>query len=307
MNLSIGDITGYLDGQKLNYQYSGKQSLLVSGFCSLSNLKRNSVTWIKKLCNFDIGSMDKSLDLLIITDNAGTDESSTNGYNVITCGNPKQLFFSILARFFAEPQKAAISPASTVETREIGSNVSIGHNCFICKDVVIGNNVIIRNNVVIECKTVIGENTVIGSGVVIGTDGFGYYKDGQGINRKVPHFGGVLIGRDVEIGANTCIDRGTLDDTVIEDNVKIDNLCHIAHNVHIKENVFVIALSMIAGSAVLEKNAYIAPGALVINQATVGENSLVGMGAVVVKSVEAGKVVAGVPARVLRDNTEGNK
>jgi len=83
--------------------------------------------------------------------------------------------------------------------------------------------------------------------------------------------------------------------------VKIDNLCHIAHNVVIKENCNVIALSMLAGSVILEKNAYIAPGALVKNQLTIGENSLVGLGAVVIKNVEANKVVAGVPAKVIKD------
>ena len=118
---------------------------------------------------------------------------------------------------------------------------------------------------------------------------------------KVPHWW-CKIGKNVEIGANTCIDRGTIDDTIIGNNVKIDNLCHIAHNVRLEDNVLVIALSLLGGSCIIKKDAYIAPCAAVMNQITIGENSLIGMGAVVTKNVEPNKVVAGVPAKVLRNN-----
>lgn len=151
-------------------------------------------------------------------------------------------------------------------------------------------------------KVKIGCNTIIHSGVVIGTDGFGYFDNEDGLHEKVEHFGGVSIGDNVEIGANTCIDRGTLDDTYIGNNVKIDNLCHIAHNVTIEENSMVIALSMLGGSSTLKKNVYIAPGVMVMNQVTIGERSLAGMGAVVIKDVQNNKVVIGVPAKELREN-----
>jgi UDP-3-O-[3-hydroxymyristoyl] glucosamine N-acyltransferase len=90
---------------------------------------------------------------------------------------------------------------------------------------------------------------------------------------KAPHMGRVIIGNDVEIGANTCIDRGTLRDTIVGDNVKIDNLCHIAHNVIIEYNVSIIVLSTIAGSVILKENSYIAPSASVINQLTIDKRS----------------------------------
>jgi len=118
----------------------------------------------------------------------------------------------------------------------------------------------------------------------------------------VPHYGGVVIGQNVEIGANTCIDRGTLDDTIIGNNVKIDNLCHIGHNCIIKDNSSIVALSMLGGSAIIEENSYIAPGVMIKNQLKIGENSLIGIGAVVIKDVEKNKVVAGVPAKVIREN-----
>ncbi len=153
----------------------------------------------------------------------------------------------------------------------------------------------------IEGPVVIGYKSIIHSGTIIGTDGFGYFME-QDQYRKIPHFGGVWIGKYVEIGANTCIDRGTLDDTMIEDGVKIDNLCHIAHNVQIGKNSLIIACSLLGGSCRIGKGGYVAPGAIVKNQVTVGENSVIGMGAVVTKDIRAGVIAAGIPARVLREN-----
>lgn len=176
----------------------------------------------------------------------------------------------------------------------------IGHHSFVDEAVVIGNNVVIKHHVVLEGKVVIGDNTVISSGVVIGSDGFGYYNETQRKNLKVEHFGGVVIGNDVEIGTNTCIDRGTLGDTVIGNNVKIDNLCHIAHNVQVKDSVNIIALSMIGGSVRLGDSAYIAPSSTLINQVTVGDHAMVGIGSLVLENVEDDTVVVGHPAKVLR-------
>ena len=186
----------------------------------------------------------------------------------------------------------------------IGKYVAIGHHCYIGKEVVLGDNVIIKNNVVIECPAQIGNNTIIWSGVVIGTDGYGYFKKEDGINYKVPHFGGVIIGKNCEIGANTCIDRGTLADTVIGDNVKIDNLCHIAHNVNIEDNVMITASVVLAGSSTVKEKVYIAPGAIILNQLTVDKNAFVTVGAVAMKNVHENTVVFGNPARVLRDSKE---
>ena len=146
----------------------------------------------------------------------------------------------------------------------------------------------------------IGNNCLIHSGVVIGVDGFGYEKDENGDYFKMAHIGGVTIGNDVEIGTNTCIDRGTLGSTIIEDNVKIDNLVHVAHNVQVKRNSMLIAQSMVGGITVVEENSWIAPGALLMNGIKIGENTTVGLGAVVTKNVDNNDVVAGVPAKSLR-------
>ena len=112
---------------------------------------------------------------------------------------------------------------------------------------------------------------------------------------------------DYDIGANTCIDRGTIDDTIIGFNSKIDNLVHIARNVQIGKNVCVVAGVAICGSAKLKDGSYVAPGGIVKNQIEIGQNALVGLGAVATKSVEEEFVVAGGPAKPIRKLQKGDK
>lgn len=301
MTLHISEILSYLNNRNYSYSYFGSKDITIHDYCSIKNLKEDAITWIKNLESYDLRVIDKNKGVLVIT-NKVVDENKIIGYNLISCDNPKEVFFDILYHFFKASSQNIIEKSSTIKTMNIGVNISIGHNCYISEDVIIGDNVVIRNNVVIECKTTIGDNTIIHSGVIIGADGFGYYEDKNNNIHKVPHFGGVFIGKNVEIGANTCIDRGTLDDTIIEDNVKIDNLCHIAHNVHIMENSYIIAMSMLGGSCIIQKGVYVAPGVLVMNQVNIGEGSILGMGSVVTKNVESNKVVVGVPAKAIRDN-----
>lgn len=292
---SSKDICSYLGKNKYEYTFIGKE-VDIESFCSLGKTKKNAITWIKGGNPTELNRIENAETLLFIVDKQDAHIYGEE-HHLILCNNPKEIYFSILREFFVIREEAVIQKDSFIETKRIGKNVSIGHRCYISKDVIIGNNVVIKNNVSIECPTVIGDNTIISSGVVIGTTGFGYYKKSDGMYEGVPHFGGVKIGDNVEIGANTCIDRGTLDDTIIGDNVKIDNLCHIGHNVVIEKNALVIALSLLGGSSKIEENAYIAPGAILKNQIVVGKNTIVGMGAVVTKDVENGQTVAGVPAK----------
>ncbi|MEG1496890.1 MAG: UDP-3-O-(3-hydroxymyristoyl)glucosamine N-acyltransferase [Clostridiales bacterium] len=301
--IGIQDILKYIQEEDLNYKYSGNETHEILDICALNQLKPQCITWVKKHDKFDILSINKSLDLLIVTDWI-EDISLYEGYNIIVCDYPKECFFNIVKHFFVKNHSVDIANTAVIETKKIGKNVTIGHHSYICEDVKIGDNVIIGHNVVIECPTQIGSDSIIGSGVIIGTDGFGYYRTVHDEVRHVPHIGGVVIGERADIGANTCVDRGTIGDTVIGNDSKIDNLCHIAHNVVIGEKSYVIALSMLGGSCQCGKNSYIAPCSGVMNQLSIGENSLVGMGAVVVKNVPANKVVAGVPAKIIRDNEE---
>jgi UDP-3-O-[3-hydroxymyristoyl] glucosamine N-acyltransferase len=147
--------------------------------------------------------------------------------------------------------------------------------------------------------THIGKNCLVRANSTIGSDGFGYERKENGDPVKFIHLGGVIIGNNVEVGSCTCIAKGTLGKTIIEDNVKIDNLVHIAHNCVIRKGAFVIATSILCGGVEIGSNAWIAPNATITQKAKVGENSIVGLGAVVTKSVDANTTVAGNPARIL--------
>ncbi|WP_051188651.1 UDP-3-O-(3-hydroxymyristoyl)glucosamine N-acyltransferase [Proteocatella sphenisci] len=297
--IKISAIINFLTEYGVSFEYIGDQNLNINSYSTPSDIKSDSIIWIKNSENIEDTNSGKYQNILFVLSNLGTHYDLKHNYIVVD--NSKEAFFSIIEYFFKKKNVVPfIGDSSIVETDSIGNDVCIGHNCFISSNVSIGDNVVIKNNVVIEGEVTIGDNTVVSSGVIIGSEGYGYFKNSDGKNIKVPHLGGVIIGQDVEIGANTCIDRGTLANTIIGNNVKIDNLCHIAHNVILKDNVSIVALSMIAGSVRIGENAYIAPSSSIMNQITIGENSVVGMGAVVINEVEDNSVVAGVPAKVIR-------
>lgn len=297
--MGIKEIITYLEEKKVRYIFQGDEDIYIEGFCPLNALKNSSITWVRDISSFDTSEF-LSYDQLLVVCNKAEVEKYLN-VNYIFTDDPHSVFFSILNHFFNQSMPAKVYRNSVVETNNIGSNVTIGEFCYIGPEVDINDNVVIKNNVSIEGKVKIGKNTVIYSGAVIGMDGYAYYKDIDGHNARVPHLGGIQIGDNVEIGSNTCIAKGCLGDTIISDQVKIDNLCHIAHNVFIGKRSNIIALSMLAGSSIIGEDVWVAPCSAVKNQVSVGDNSLVGMGAVVTKNVDDNSIVAGVPAKFLRN------
>lgn len=135
----------------------------------------------------------------------------------------------------------------------------------------------------------------VGANSTIGSEGFGYCE-----NEKMPHIGKVVIGSGVEIGANCCIDRGCLDDTTVGDNVKVDNLVHIAHSVKIGEGTKIAAHTMIAGSVTIGKNVWIGPSVSIINGVTIGDDAYIGIGTNIITDVPAGETWCGNPGRKLK-------
>jgi UDP-3-O-[3-hydroxymyristoyl] glucosamine N-acyltransferase len=218
--------------------------------------------------------------------------------------NPKLTFLRVVNHFFIERlhyaihEKATIHPAAT-----ISSNCSIGPNTYIGK-CSIGNQTVIHGNCYIYDNVVIGNNVIIHAGTVIGADGFGYQRNENGVFEKFPHIGGVLIEDDVEIGANTCIDRGALGNTIIKTGAKIDNLVHIAHNVVIGKHSAVIANTMIGGSTVIGDFSWVAPSVSLRDQIKIGNNVTVGMGAVVTKNIPDSETWTGSPAKPLKEFIE---
>lgn len=222
------------------------------------------------------------------------------GYVVLETPSPKLAFVLAVTRFFSSladtefsPTEARARDARIAPSARLAYGVVIGPNVEIERDVVIGPNTVIAN-------TRVGARTKIGANCTIGLPGFGYERAPDGRLWRFPHTGIVKIGSDVEIGSNTCVDRGTLGATEIADGAKIDNLVHVAHNVRVGRDAVVIANSMLGGSAVIGDRAWIAPSASLMNQSTVGERATVGLGAVVLKSVPADAVVVGNPSRELK-------
>ncbi|HOR79006.1 MAG TPA: hypothetical protein PLG04_09505 [Anaerolineaceae bacterium] len=170
-----------------------------------------------------------------------------------------------------------------------------------------GSNVRIHAGAAIRSFTEVGDNTIIRENAVIGSEGFGFERDTDGTPIRLPHLGGVQIGRDVEIGVFTAVCAGTIDPTVIEDDVKVDNLVHIAHNCVVEKGAMVIACAELSGSARVGQRSWVGPNASVIESRRIGEGATVGIGAVVIKDVEPGATVAGNPAKPTAEITKVNR
>jgi len=219
---------------------------------------------------------------------------------LIVTNDPKLSITKIGHRFFSDKIQPLISHTAIInENAKIGVNAFIGENTVIgkCK---IGNNVKIHHNVVIYDNVEIGNNVTVYSGAVIGPDGFGFQKDTNGDLIRFPQLGKVIIGDNVEIGSNTCIDRGALGNTEIGPGTKINNLCHIAHNVSIGRNVIITAHVNVSGSSIIEDNVWIAPNVSLKGHIIIGKNAFIGVGAVITKNVPVGETWVGNPAKKLK-------
>ncbi len=200
------------------------------------------------------------------------------------------------------PDDVAIGPHAV-----LGDGVTLGRGCVIGPGCVLGDGVTLGDdgwlwaNVTIQPGCVIGERVLIHPGAVIGSDGFGQADD-DGRWLKIPQIGRVIIGDDVEIGANVCIDRGAIADTVIEDGVKLDNLVHIAHNVRIGADTVIAALSGIAGSTTLGRHCMLGGEVGIVGHITIADNVVLTGRADVRQSIrEPGVYASGTPLEPVRE------
>jgi UDP-3-O-[3-hydroxymyristoyl] glucosamine N-acyltransferase len=175
----------------------------------------------------------------------------------------------------------------------IGAGAQIGAHCVIGANVSVGAGTRLAPRVTIGEGCRIGERGIVHSGVVIGADGFGFAPT-EGRWEKIEQLGAVRIGDDVEIGANTCIDRGALDDTVIEDGVKLDNLIQVGHNVHIGAHSAMAGCVGIAGSAVIGRHCTVGGGAIVLGHLTLADHVHISAASVVMRSIRQPGQYSGV-------------
>ena len=194
--------------------------------------------------------------------------------------------------------------AVIAEEAEIGENTRVGAGCVVGRGVKIGRECEIYPNVTIYAGVTLGDRVIVHAGAVLGSDGFGYVRDpASGRYEKFPQVGRLVIEDDVEIGANTTIDRGALDETRIGRGTKIDNLVHIGHNCRIEENVVIAAQTGLSGSIVIENGVVLGGQVGIGEHARIGEGVMLGgQGGVLPNKVLRGKGVAfwGTPAQPVR-------
>ncbi len=298
-----------------NAEFSGNGDFSVNKVSSIENASEKSIVFF---------SNKKYLDLLVKTKSkvviTTSELSKFCKHNIIITKDPYALFakisnllnkefdfeYNIHSSVVSETKnlsKQIYVGANVVLGKdiEIGDNSFIGSNCSIGDNVKISTGAYIYPNVTIYNNVTIGENIIIHSGAVVGSDGFGYaYEDNSWI--KIPQIGGVLIGNDVEIGSNTTIDRGTLDNTIIGNGVKIDNQIQIAHNVQIGENTAIAGCVGIAGSAKIGKNCSIGGGAGIQGHIEICDNTqITGMTKVSSNIKKAGVYSSGTPQMLNSD------
>jgi UDP-3-O-[3-hydroxymyristoyl] glucosamine N-acyltransferase len=226
--------------------------------------------------------------------------------------------FAVLLDKYQQIQRQQLSgiqqPVYIAATAKTGDNVFIGAFAYLGEKVIVadgakiyphvflGNNVIVGENAVIHSGVkiyhdcVIGKNVVIHAGTIIGSDGFGFAPQADGTFKKIPQIGNVIIEDNVEIGANSTIDRATIGSTLIKSGAKLDNLLQIGHNAEVGNNTIIAAQSGISGSTKVGNNVMIGGQAGVVGHITIGDGAKINAQSGVSKSLEPGKTVTGSPA-----------
>ncbi len=216
----------------------------------------------------------------------GADAEALTALPRIVCDNP-YAYFARVSQLFNPPvtQAAGVHPSATLSPGvTLGARVSVGAGCHLGPGVAIGDDSCLYAGVVVYGGCRIGARAIIHSGAVIGADGFGIARD-AGRWVKIPQIGGVVIGDDVEIGANTTIDRGALDDTVIGDGVKLDNQIQIGHNCRVGAHTAMAGCVAVAGSADIGSHCTIGAGALILGHLSICDHAEISADTVISRSI----------------------
>ena len=240
--------------KKYNCKIQGNKEVRINSVCSLLKSKKGAISYLTDKKYIDLLNTT-SLSCIIST----PELAEKIALPILISNNPLLVFSQLISESF-DCTDSSLFLSNNKNNSYISKTATIGKNVVLGNNIKIGDNSIIFPNVVIHDNTVIGEKVIIHSGSVIGSDGFGLVVDESKQWKKVPQIGNVIIHNNVEIGANTTIDRASIDSTIIYDNVKIDNQVHVAHNVIIGENTAIAACVGIAGSTSIGKNCTIGGG-----------------------------------------------
>lgn len=272
------------------------ENITIEQITSIDEIKPNTLTFISK---FGYKDEISKKALIIVEKQFEIKKNSTNSY--IKVDNPRLAFAKVIEKFFYKKKHSSISKSAIVSEHAIlGKNVYIGENVVIENGCVIGDNTFIEHNVVILKNCFIGANCKINPGVIIGDDGLGSLKDENKNLTMLRHLGKVIIEDFIEIGANSTIARGTLNDTIIKKYTKIGPQVNIGHNTFIDENCEIAGRTHTSGSVKIGKNCFIGANCSIKNGIKIGNNCTVGIGAIVTKDIADHVSVMGLEALPLR-------
>jgi UDP-3-O-[3-hydroxymyristoyl] glucosamine N-acyltransferase len=312
-----GTITAAAIAALVAGELEGDGDTIVTGVASLDRAEAGHLSFLASARYAPLLATSKAG--IVLVDPAFRGTPGTQRARIIVA-KPLEKLLAVLPKLYPDetPVQGIAATARIGRHVSIGERVSIGEHAVLETGVRVGNGAIIGSNCVVGAGSVVGEGSrlwpgatlyqgvVLGarvnihSGARIGSDGFGYVYH-SGAHNKIRHVGGCVIGDDVEIGANTTIDRGSIDDTVIGKGSKIDNLVHLGHNVRIGERCLVMAQVGIAGSAVIGDDVIIAGQAGLGGHIKVGKGARIGGQAGVFGDVPAGETWSGYPARPHRE------
>jgi UDP-3-O-[3-hydroxymyristoyl] glucosamine N-acyltransferase len=320
MGTRLGDLVERFGGQ-----LEGDPNIDVSGIAPLTDAGASHISFLSNSKLRALAAQSGAAALIVSPNDDATVAATYQGARIIT-KNP-YAYFARAAQYFAaldevvEPAgidpSASVAPSAVVHASahigahvtiqdgaQVGEGAVIEAGCFIGRGAVIGAGTRLFANVTFQAGCSIGARGVIHSGAVIGTDGFGFANEG-GVYIKIPQTGRVVIGDDVDIGANTTIDRGALADTIIEDGVKLDNQIQIGHNCVIGAHTAMAGCVGVAGSAKIGKYCTFGGAAMVLGHLTIADNVHISSGSMVSRSIlEAGQYTGFYP---LAKNAEWEK
>lgn len=288
----------------MDEKYEAQSDFLIQGVSSINNLRSNTLLFVNRL-RADVIDKLQTVSQCIVLANKRQEAAFgclKDKHVVFFVKNPR-LEYARMLQFILK--QTMVCSARECLVVNIGDDFQVGENTSIASHVIIGNNVSIGNSCKIKAGVIINDNVKIGDGTmirehaVIGGEGFGFERDEEGVPIRIPHLGGVVIGKDVEVGAFTTICAGTIEPTIIEDYTKIDDHVHIAHNCHIGSKCLITACAEISGSVRIKDETWLGPQSAVIEKTHIGEKCLVGIGAIVTRKLDDGSIVAGNPAKTL--------